>query len=477
MRRGRALVRYQYGIASDVLPSRYASPVLVARGGMGEVYRATDTVLSRTVAVKLLAERHAGDSDVRTRFEREARAAARLSGEPHVITVFDVGEHEGRPFIVMEYIDSGSVYDRLREGRVEPSQTLRWLSETAQALDVAHAHGVVHRDVKPANLLLDHDGDVHVSDFGIASAAGQDTLTLPGTVLGTVGYLSPEQARGEPATPASDRYALGVVAFELLTGRRPFAADTPTTELFAHLNADVPTASQMASDLPSEVDGVLSQALAKGPKERPRSCAELVRKLEQAFAVGKRPAPVETTSPTIRIARRTRRWRPTVTQAVGAAALLLAGLVVAALVSAAGGRGTSTQTVTRVETVVSTVSTDTTRQATATPDGRTLNEEGYAHMRAGDYADALPLLERSVAALQGTGSLDEAYADYNLAYTRFALGSCNGVLPLLDRSESIQGGRVEIDRLRREASPVCAPPGPGHGKGKGHGRGNGGDEG
>ena len=213
---------------------------MIARGGMGEVYRATDSVLGRTVAVKLLSERHSREPEARARFRREALAAARVSGARNVVTLFDVAEHDGRPLIVMEYVDGGSVHEAVRRGPVARELALEWLEQTAGALDRAHAEGVVHRDVKPANLLLDRDGNAHVSDFGIASTTGVDTVTLPGTVLGTVGYLSPEQARGEPATPASDRYALGVVAFELLTGRRPFASETATTEVLAHLHAPVP---------------------------------------------------------------------------------------------------------------------------------------------------------------------------------------------------------------------------------------------
>jgi serine/threonine-protein kinase len=203
---------------------------------MGEVYRATDTALERSVAVKVLADRYAQQDEARARFRREALAAARLSAAPNVVTVFDVAEHDGRPLIVMEYLEGGSVYDRLRTGRVPRDRALTWLAQTAAALDRAHANGIVHRDVKPANLLLDREENVHVSDFGIASASGADMLTEPGTVLGTAGYISPEQARGEPATPASDRYALGVVAFELLTDdgrsratpRRPRRSRTST---------------------------------------------------------------------------------------------------------------------------------------------------------------------------------------------------------------------------------------------------------
>ena len=168
----------------------------------------------------MLADRYAADVGIRERFKREALAAARLSGEPGAITIFDVGEWEGRPFIVMEYLAGGSLEDRLRrDGAQPPARALAWLEQAAAALDAAHRHGIVHRDVKPANLLLNERGELRVADFGIASAAGMDSMTLTGTVLGTAGYLSPEQAQGERATPASDLYALAVVAYELLERR------------------------------------------------------------------------------------------------------------------------------------------------------------------------------------------------------------------------------------------------------------------
>ena len=177
------------------------------------------------MAVKLLADRYAADVGIRERFKREALAAARLSGEPGAITIFDVGEWEDRPFIVMEYLAGGSLEDRLRrDGAQPPARALAWLEQAAAALDAAHRHGIVHRDVKPANLLLNERGELRVADFGIASAAGMDSMTLTGTVLGTAGYLSPEQAQGERATPASDLYALAIVAYELLSGERPVRA-------------------------------------------------------------------------------------------------------------------------------------------------------------------------------------------------------------------------------------------------------------
>src|SRR5262249_20865282 len=210
---------------------RYVGPQLVGRGGMGEIYRATDTALGRAVAIKVLEDRYAQDANIRARFTREALAAARLSGNPSIVTIYDVGEHQGPPFIVMEYVGGGSLDQRLRDGRpVATGQALDWLEQAANGLDAAHREGVVHRDVKPANLLLDRNERVHVADFGIASAAGLDSLTQTGTVLGTASYLAPEQAKGERTTAASDLYSLAVVAFELLTGSRPFEGESIAAE-------------------------------------------------------------------------------------------------------------------------------------------------------------------------------------------------------------------------------------------------------
>jgi serine/threonine-protein kinase len=453
---------------------------------MGQVYRATDSALERTVAVKLLADRYVRDDDARARFRREGLAAARLSAAPNVVTIFDVAEHRGRPLIVMEFLEGGSVYERLRNGRVSREQALAWLDQAAIALDEAHANGVVHRDVKPANLLLDGDGNVRVSDFGIASATGADTLTSPGMVLGTAGYLSPEQARGEPATAASDRYGLGVVAFELLTGRRPFAGDTPTTEAFAHLHADVPSATSIDSALPSAVDPVFASALAKDPAERPRTSRELVARLREALAGEVRTAPptlvstseptrVRTSAPTRRLVHRSRRpLVPFLT--IAAIGLLATGLVVAVLAGGGDDLGDrAAQATARARTAASAA-----RSSTApTPNGVALNARGFARMQAGDYGSALPLLRGAVLALSGTGSLTEAYADYNLAFSRFAVGRCDGVIGLLDRSQRIQGARREFDELRSRWQLRCAPmpvenagdqgderPGK-HGKGKG----------
>jgi serine/threonine-protein kinase len=464
-----------------VLPRRYESPVLVAHGGMGEVYRATDSVLARDVAVKVLSDRYAGQDDARARFRREALAAARLSNAANVVTIFDVAEHRGRPLIVMEYLEGGTVHERLRHGVVSRGEALGWLEQAASALDRAHENGVVHRDVKPANLLLDRDGNVHVSDFGIASVTGVDALTAPGTVLGTAGYLAPEQARGEPATPASDRYALAVVAFELLTGRRPFAGDTPTTEAFAHLNADVPSATALDPTLPASVDDVFERALAKDPDSRPPSAQALIVELGQALEGAPHadilaPPLSDAVEPTRRFVHRSRRPIGGLV-AVFATALLVAGFIVAVLVGS--GDDARRGQASRATQSNPTASESTTTEASAPAvDGVALNDEGFARLEAGDYEAALPLLRAAVVALNGTGLETEAYASYNLAFARFAVGRCDGIVGLLDRSERIQGARSEIDELRDQWAQRCAAensgeegdashPGEGHGKGKG----------
>jgi serine/threonine-protein kinase len=434
---------------------------------MSEVWRATDLELGRTVAIKLLDERYARDPQLRERFRREALAAARLSGTPGIVTIFDVGETHGRPMIVMEHLPGGSLEERVR-GRApcQPGQVLEWLEQAAHALDAAHAAGVVHRDVKPGNLLLDARGHVHVADFGIASAVGLDSLTQTGTVLGTAGYLSPEQARGERAGAASDRYGLAVVGWELLAGRRPFHSDSATAEAAAHVTAPVPSIHEANPSLPPELDAVFRRALAKDPSARPASAGELVAEIRGAFdeAAGQTVWDARwPRSDTVAPRRRTRRWAIPIVLVLLAAAGVAAGLL-----ATRGGRSAAAPTlprpvtrtvttpqVTRVVTTTLSAPTSTPAAPSSSATGVQLNDEGYARMQARDYAGALPLLEQAVRALTGSGRLDEAYADYNLAYTRFALGDCTDVLTLLDRAQAIEGARSEIDKLRSRASKRC----------------------
>jgi serine/threonine protein kinase len=279
------------------LPPRYRVVRHIANGGMATVWAAEDAVLQRLVAVKVLAAGYAADPSARRRFTREARAAARVSDHLNVVTIFDIGEMSSEPtqaFIVMEHFAGGTVADRLKaDDQIPVAQALRWLRETASALDAAHAADIVHRDVKPGNLLLDEHGRLAVGDFGIASIAGETAMTAAGQILGTAAYLSPEQARGRPATAASDRYSLAVVAFELLCGRRPFDGDTPMAQARARVEQEpaVPSGPCAAAA------DVLTWGLERAAADRPATATAFVAALEVALGDATQPTRVTTVVP------------------------------------------------------------------------------------------------------------------------------------------------------------------------------------
>ncbi len=443
---------------------------------MGEILLVDDTLLGRQVVIKLLAEEFARDELLRRRFLREANAAARLSGHPHVVTIYDVGEWDGRPFIAMEYLANGDLHDRLAAGRPPFDSTAEWIDQAASALDAAHAGGIVHRDVKPANLLLDARCSVHVADFGIARVVDAVTtsMTMPGTVLGTAGYISPEQARGEPATGASDVYSLGAVAYELVTGRRPFAREAQTDELDAHLHAPLPPASA-ARGVPRAADAVFARVMAKSPQARyPTAQAfadDLARALQQPDQPTAVMAPSAAAAPAAETERmatyggaaRPRRRRPTGMLVAALAALaLLAGLAGAYAITRGGGStAPRLRTITREHTVERVVTSQgttvtvprTTTQTVTVPAtspsppagggasaGHALNDQGYAAMQRGDYAGALAPLQQAVADLRGAGPADpyEAYANYNLGYTLLELGRCGEAIAPLQRAERLE---------------------------------------
>jgi tetratricopeptide (TPR) repeat protein len=482
-----------------VLPDRYGDARLIGRGGMGEIFVAQDRALGRWVAIKVLAERFAQDESLRTRFTREALAAARLSTHPHVVTIFDVGEWRERPFIVMEYLSGGTLAERAREKQIARRQALAWLEQTSQALDAAHAEGIVHRDVKPANLLLDERENAHVADFGVARVLDETIsgLTATGTVIGTAGYLSPEQAQGQQATAASDLYSLGVVAYELLTGGRPFERDSATAETAAHIREPVPPASERGMGLPRAVDAVFERALAKPPERRYPSAGAFVSALRSALTADEAaptrvlPAAAADPRPSQRQAGpgRPRRRGPAAPLLVAAGlllALLLGGAVAAGLLTGERESPTATRapqrvTVTQAETrtaegttIVETETVVTTEPAPPPPpeteggggaggdgggavsleEAAALNDEAFVeHMQEDDYEGALPLLERAVPALRDTYSADfpyEAYAEYNLGKTLAELGRCDEALPHLDRSEQLQGEKAPITAAKEQ---------------------------
>jgi serine/threonine protein kinase len=261
------------------LGGRYRMEALLATGGMGEVWAARDLLLDRAVAVKVLGGALAGDGRAAERLRREARAAARLE-HPSIALVLDLGEQDGRPYLVMELLDGESLAARIdRAAAMAPPEAARVVAAVADALEAAHRAGVVHRDVKPGNVYLTSDGEVKVLDFGIASAAGEAALTT-GEMLGTPAYLAPERVLGHPATPAADIYALGVVLYELLAGRRPFDEGSDIELAMAHVHAHPDPLALAAPSAPLFLVAACEQAMAKDPSARPLSAAafgQLVR--------------------------------------------------------------------------------------------------------------------------------------------------------------------------------------------------------
>jgi serine/threonine protein kinase len=255
----------------QLFADRYRLEGRLGVGGMATVQLAFDTRLERNVAVKLLAEHLAEDASFISRFRREALAAARLV-HPNVVQVFDFGSDEasGRQYIVMEYIDGQSCAEILRDrGRLPPGEAVEILAQACRGLDYAHRNGVVHRDVKPGNLLRTREGGmVKLADFGIAKAAEQSDITKAGSVLGTAAYLSPEQARGEPAGPASDMYALGVVAYQLMAGRLPYEAASLTDLARLQASSPPPRLDELEPDVPPTLAAAVLHALSGDPESR-----------------------------------------------------------------------------------------------------------------------------------------------------------------------------------------------------------------
>jgi hypothetical protein len=275
------------GRAGTALPrslaGRYRLDALIGSGGMGRVYRARDLTLGRPVAVKVLPADLAKDADAVRRFGREARAVASLS-HPGIVTVFDAGVADEVPYIVMEYVEGRTLVEVLRrEGPLDPPRAAGIAADVADALDAAHACGVVHRDVKPGNIMLTAGGDVRVMDFGIALSLDADA-TVTRSAMGTPTYAAPEQADGGPVDGRTDVYALGVVLYELLTGRPPFEAKSPLAVLAMHRDTVPDSPSSRVAAVPAAVDAVVATALAKRPGERFQSAGAMADALRRAAA-------------------------------------------------------------------------------------------------------------------------------------------------------------------------------------------------
>lgn len=261
-----------------MLSRRYQLEEQIGSGGMGEVWRATDTLLSRPVAIKVLHSAHMADKTARTRFRTEARITAGLS-HPGIAQVYDYGEQDHSAFLVMELVTGEPLSAVLKRGQgLEAGAALDILAQSAQALGAAHARGVVHRDIKPGNLLVTEDGTVKLTDFGIARGNESLSLTQTGMVMGTAQYISPEQASGSSATHASDIYSLGVVAYECLAGTPPFTSDTPVALALAHVREIPPP---LPPHIPPEVRELVEGMLAKSTADRPHSSVEVARRAQR----------------------------------------------------------------------------------------------------------------------------------------------------------------------------------------------------
>ena len=257
----------------------------IGKGGMGEVYRAEHLKLGRESAIKILPANLAGEADFLKRFEREASSAARLE-HPHILRVYDYGEQDGTPYLVMPYVKGGTLKDRLERGDVTPGQIARYLTQIAEALDFAHAKGLLHRDVKPANILIDEHDEAYLGDFGIAKALeGSENLTRTGMGVGTPEYMAPEQAQGR-ADPRSDLYAVGIMVYQLVTGRVPYTGQSTVDVLMQHLQQPIPLEPLRNVD-PAAARAfgpILQRALAKDPNQRYQTGRELMQAVNVAIS-------------------------------------------------------------------------------------------------------------------------------------------------------------------------------------------------
>jgi serine/threonine-protein kinase len=274
------------GFAVGSLLGGYRLEEQVGAGGMAVVFRARDERLNRLVALKIMTPAMGSDDMFRQRFIRESRAAAAVD-DPHIIPVYEAGEAGQVLFIAMRFVQGGDVRSLLRrEGPLPPERVASIVSPVASALDAAHAVGLVHRDVKPANILLDADGTAFITDFGLAKDSQGSVLTRPGQALGSLDYMAPEQIRGEPVTAASDVYALGCVMYECLIGAPPFADRQGMRVLWAHLQDDPANPCDRRADLPPAVGELILRALDKEPQNRPQTAGEFARMLRDAVGSG-----------------------------------------------------------------------------------------------------------------------------------------------------------------------------------------------
>ena len=272
-------------VIGTLISERYRLDEKIGSGGMSSVYRSFDPMLERWVAIKLMHRDISHDPDQLERFRREARAVARLN-HPHVVTVIDAGEDDGAPYIVFEYVEGETLKERIRRlGRLPVSEAVAYAIEIGRALEAAHASKLVHRDVKPQNVLIDGDGRAKVTDFGIARSLEAQGLTATGRVLGTTDYVSPEQALGHEVTGQSDIYSLGIVLYEMLTGETPFKADTQVAVAMKHVRDPLPDVQRRRPEISASLAAVVERATAKETQNRYQDVGEMVHDLEEVLGI------------------------------------------------------------------------------------------------------------------------------------------------------------------------------------------------
>jgi eukaryotic-like serine/threonine-protein kinase len=482
-------------IASRALiAGRYRVLDRLGSGGMAVVLLAEDTVLGRQVAVKRLLA--APESDHARRFEREARLGAHLN-HPNIVSVFDTLADEDGVLIVMEFVPGRPLSELIESGPLRPRDVVAIGRSVAGALDHAHAHGVVHRDVKPANVLLRDDGVVKLADLGVATGGGSTQITGTGDVVGTLAYIAPERFKGEPATPAADIYSLAAVSFEALSGQRAQRGQTPAEILELAETERPPDLRDVWADAPPAAAAVLKRGLDSDPKIRPKTASALIGELEKAVAGpgGVDGAGTARVHPAAddRVAalmgrRSTRPTRGMVAAILAGLAALAAGAIVLGAVdggseppaarnadrasagSKAAGGGESAGTgdasapsagIAEGDVPAAPAASSAGNAEGSAPDdpalGSQLNDQGYALIQQGRYEEAVPILQRAVGSFpDGTSDLSYAYALYNLGHALRLSGRADEAVPILEQRLQIPDQtatvRQELQAARAEAT-------------------------
>jgi tetratricopeptide (TPR) repeat protein len=436
-------------VDSEVGGYRIVEPI--GRGGTSVVYRAEHVRLGRAAALKLLTS-GPGETDFRERFLRESKLAASLD-HPSIVPVYDAGEEGDLLYIAMACVDGSDLRALLvQEGTLPLRRALRIVGQVASALDAAHARGLVHRDVKPANILVGPDDRAFLSDFGVVKELASPGLTRAGMFVGTIDYCAPEQIEGREVDASADQYALACVLYECLVGISPFHRSSDVAVLNAHLHAAPPKLSKSAPDLPPALEPVLAKALSKSPLDRYASCTDF---LSAARAAAAEP----------RVDRR----RLAVSVGLLAA---VAALGAAVAVAAWSVLGAGPKTLTQTETVV------IRQQAPRLPvpletlmlrstDGRTLNDSAFALIEADQYARAIPFAHKAVRYTK-KGSVTRGYATFNLGLALFKVGRCDEALYYLKRALKLEAPfrRGDITPWIEQAQACVrgGASGPGHGQ-------------